>query len=157
MKLNRLITITLLALVALVVSLGVSSARAGEFPAGSPAFETKYAAAQAKAKASGKPLLLVFSATWCPPCQTNKKVVYPAAEVQPFHDKFVWAYLDADDQANVPAMQQFKVEGIPHIQFTDAGGRTLGSVVGGCTPAAFATKLTEILKAVPAAPVEAPK
>ena len=119
---------------------------ASEFPKGSPTFKTNYDTALKAAKASGKPLVIVFSASWCAPCQANKKNVYPDAAVQPYHDKFVWAYLDADDRANVPAMQKYRVSGIPHIQFLDKDGNVLGQTAGGTTPAAFVNVLMAALK-----------
>ncbi len=114
-------------------------------PAGSPKFETRYNTALKKAKEEGKPLLVVFSASWCGPCQANKKNVYPSDAVKPYHDKFVWVYLDTDEKRNAKPAQEFKVNGIPHIQFVSPEGKALGKTVGGTTPDAFAKELEAIL------------
>lgn len=119
---------------------------ASDFPAGSPKFGTNYETALATAKKEGKPIILVFSATWCPPCQSMKKSVYPSAEVKPLHDKFVWAYLDVDDAENAKAAEKYGVEGIPHIQFLTSSGKNLDKVVGGAPPADFASTLTKVLE-----------
>ena len=121
---------------------------AGDFPKGSPEFKTSYEAALKAGKEASKPVLLVFSASWCPPCQANKKNVYPDATVKPYHDKFIWAYLDADDKANTDAMKKYGVSGIPHIQFLDKDGASVGSVTGGTSPSAFTGELDKILKKV---------
>jgi thioredoxin-related protein len=117
---------------------------AADFPAGSPKFGTNYQEALATAKKEGKPVVLVFSAAWCPPCQAMKKTVYPSAEVKPLQDKFVWAYLDVDEEANAKAAEQYKVQGIPHVQFLDKEGKTLISQVGGVSAAEFAGILTKV-------------
>lgn len=124
----------------------ITKSQAADFPKGSPQFATSYAAALKAGKDSGKPIVLIFSAVWCPPCQANKHNVYPSDTVKPFHDKFVWAYLDADAQDNTAAMQKYGVTGIPHIQFLDKAGKPLGSVVGGTTPDEFAKTLGATLK-----------
>jgi len=122
-----------------------SASHASDFPIGSPAFITSYDAALKAARETHKPIVAIFSASWCPPCQANKKNVYPSDAVKPFHDKFVWAYLDADAEANIPAMQKFGVSGIPHIQFLDSTGKPIGNVVGGTSPKDFAKTLAALL------------
>lgn len=120
-------------------------ASAADFPAGSPKFVSSYVEAAKLAKETGKPMLVVFSADWCGPCQRNKKEVYPSAEVTPYHDQFVWAYLDVDEKANEEVANAFRVRGIPHIQFVNADGtQSLDSVVGMSTPREFAKKLKKI-------------
>ncbi|HYF34415.1 MAG TPA: thioredoxin family protein [Prosthecobacter sp.] len=119
---------------------------AADFPKGSPKFLTDYNAALEQAKKEGKPAILVFSAVWCGPCQAMKKEVYPSKEVTPLHDKFVWAYLDTDAEANAAAAQKYGVQGIPHVQFLTADGKPAGNQIGGTTPGDFANTLNKVLK-----------
>lgn len=134
----------------LIITLGLSlllfsHSHAADFPAGSPTFHTSYDAALKAARESGKPVVMIFSATWCPPCQANKQHVYPSTQVEPFHDKFIWVYLDADKRVNQVAMQKFRVRGIPHIEFLDKDGKSLGQAVGGTSPEQFASALQQVL------------
>ncbi len=119
---------------------------AADFPKGSPKFLTSHDAALKEAAASGKPVILVFSAAWCPPCQAMKKSVYPSKEIKPFHDKFVWAYLDTDVEANAAAASKYGVEGIPHIEFLSSNGKSAGKQVGSSSPDDFAKTLEGVLK-----------
>lgn len=109
-------------------------------------FHDDYEEALAISAEEDKPLIAIFSAEWCPPCQTMKRSVYPSEAVQPFHDQFVWAYLDADVPANRPLMQRFGVSGIPHIAFVKPDGEPLGQFVGGAPPEGFAEILTQVLE-----------
>jgi thioredoxin-related protein len=119
---------------------------AGDFPQGSPKFEHSLKAVSDAAAKSGKPMVVVFSAVWCGPCQAMKKDVYPSKEVAALHDKFEWAYLDADEDSNAAAMTKFGVSGIPHIQFLDKAGKPIGNQVGSTSPGDFAATLASILK-----------
>lgn len=123
-------------------------ALAGDFPKGSPAFKDSSAYALSAAKKSGKPIIMVFSAAWCGPCQMMKNEVYPSAEVKAFHDKFVWAYLDIDDPRNEKIATKFNVEGIPHIEFLTPEGKEIDKQVGANGPADFAKTLSSVLAKV---------
>ena len=136
---NRILSI-LATVAALVVS-----AEASDFPKGSPKFVTSYRQALSKAEKEGKPLVIVFSAAWCPPCQQMKKNVYPSAEVSALHDKFVWAYLDVDESGNSKAAEKYGVNGIPHIEFLDKSGKSIGKQVGGTSPTSFVATLNEMI------------
>ncbi len=112
--------------------------------ANGPKFLSSYDKALAKGKETGKPIIVIFSASWCPPCQQMKKQVYPDKKVQPYHDAFVWAYLDADSSANGPAMKKNKTRGIPHVVFLNSSGKKVDELVGGVSAEKFATTLAGI-------------
>jgi thioredoxin-like negative regulator of GroEL len=111
-----------------------------------PAFEHKLSDALAKAQTQGKPVIAIFSAVWCGPCQMMKKEVYPSTVVRPYHDKFVWAYIDADEESNAPDAQKYGVQGIPHIEFLDKDGKSLDKQIGASSPEDFAKTLEGVLK-----------
>ncbi|OYW71396.1 MAG: hypothetical protein B7Z37_27910 [Verrucomicrobia bacterium 12-59-8] len=120
---------------------------AADFPAGSPKFFTTSSAVLKAAKENGKPIVMIFSASWCGPCQSMVKDVYPSSLVQPLQDKFNWAYLDIDNEANGKLSEGFKVETIPQVFFLDAAGKTtLDHLADATTPENFAKKLTKVLK-----------
>ncbi|MDF1815027.1 MAG: thioredoxin family protein [Verrucomicrobiales bacterium] len=108
-------------------------------------FSHDFAEASAAAQRSNKPLIVIFSASWCPPCQKMKKSVYPSRQVQPYHDSFVWAYLDADQSKNKPLMQKYGVSGIPHISFISPAGGLVGHFSGAVSPQQF-TKILDQVK-----------
>ncbi len=121
------------------------AAAAEEFPKGSPRFHTSYSKLLAEQKATGKPAIIIFSAVWCAPCQSMKKSVYPHATVAPYHDQFVWAYLDGDDPQNKPAMEKYAVQGIPHIEFLNRTGKSCAKQTGPLKAKDFTKKLQEVL------------
>lgn len=134
-------------LLALITALFASVLNAADFPAGSPKFVTSHDMVTRSAKENGKPALIVFSASWCGPCQEMKKNVYPSAEVKPFHDKFNWAYLDIDEPANLKVFEGLKLESVPYILFLDPSGKKLDVQDGGVeTSKEFASKLDGVLK-----------
>ena len=126
--------------------LASSTVFAADFPKGSPKFKSNLGTALGAAKKEGKPVVAIFSAVWCGPCQTMKHDVYPSEAVKPYHDKFVWAYLDADASSNQAPMKKFNVSGIPHIEFLDSSGKSVGKQVGSTSPESFAKVLESMLK-----------
>ena len=136
---------TLTKTIAFAVLAACSVALASDFPKGSPKFEDSLRSALNDAKKNGKPIVAVFSAVWCGPCQTMKKEVYPSDAVKAYHDKFNWAYLDTDNRRNEKDGEKFGVSGIPHIQFLDKDGNPVDKQVGSSSPESFAKKLEAVL------------
>ena len=125
---------------------------AGEFPKGSPAFESSVAKVQAKAKKSGKPYILIFSADFCPPCVEMREKVYPSSEIAAFHDKFEWAYIDVGDESKAEEMLQeiakYGISPLPHFKFFDKNGKPLGNEIGPANATGLAANLTRALDRV---------
>ena len=133
--------------VAGVLFLSVLSTVAG------PRFHKDYHSGVTSAKTSGKPLVIVFSAAWCGPCQQMKQSVYPSEPVAPFHDDFIWIYLDVDVPSNAPIVKQHRVGKIPHIALTNSKGQTIETLKGAVTAAEFATLLETTRRKARGAPV----
>ncbi len=132
-------------LILALTALLIVPALADNFPKGSPKFKDSYRQVMSAAEKSGKPVILVFSAVWCPPCQLMKNEVYPSKEIQAFHDKFEWAYLDVDDRDNQKPAMQYGVGPIPHLQIVDASGKTLDQQIGAMSPRDLSKKLNAAL------------
>jgi thioredoxin 1 len=124
---------TLIALLAVVLVLRWTSGGGIVDPADETAlpestipWREDYAAALEESKSSGKPVLVVFSASWCPPCKTMKREVWPDAEVAAAVESgFVPMYVDVDLKQYGPVVQRYNVRGIPSILILDGEGQVL--------------------------------
>lgn len=97
-----------------------------EAPASAVAWRDDFDTAMAEASASGKPLLLDFSASWCPPCQVMKHDVWPDPGVgKVVSGRYVPVLVDVDDPRNAGVAERYEVSGIPAILVLDAEGRVL--------------------------------
>jgi len=108
-------------------------------------FGADYQSVVNAAKVDGKPIILIFTASWCGPCQQMKKNVYPSIEVSKVAGYFHWLLIDVDDGRNRSLTQLYGVNGIPHIEVIDSTGRSKGQSIGGRSPSDFAAFLNEQL------------
>ena len=73
-----------------------------------------YTTAFEKAQAGDKPLLVLVTATWCPPCQVMKNTTIPQLmQKQAFKDCH-WASVDFDAEHEI-AMQLTEGKGVPQL------------------------------------------
>lgn len=89
-------------------------------------WQRDFESARTQAQTAAKPMLLVFSAAWCPPCNVMKHDVWPDPEVETVINRdFVPLYLDVDEQATKAIAERYGVGGIPAVFVVDADGKVL--------------------------------
>jgi thiol:disulfide interchange protein len=109
-----------------LVSLYFIAMRGGsKGPVGDIAWSTEPAAAL---KSVSQPTILVFTASWCPPCQEMKRSTWPDATVATAMKSYqaVWVNIDA----NGPTAQKFGIESIPTMVKLDAKGNEVSRQMG---------------------------
>ncbi len=136
---NRLwLMLMILAVLAAVVFTGigrsVSKPTAEQIALASQGWETNYAQAVQKATALGRPILVEFTADWCPPCQYMKYQVLTLPGIrQVMEDRFVALRADitSPTSAGVPLAQRYEIGPTPTYLVLDTQGNVLARQVGG--------------------------
>ncbi|MDE2489627.1 MAG: thioredoxin family protein, partial [Elusimicrobia bacterium] len=88
------------------------------------------AEALARARRSGKLLLIDFYGIWCPPCNDLDEHAFPTPEFRAAAKGFVLVALDADARSSYAWKSRFKVGGYPTLIVADSRLREIGRVVG---------------------------
>jgi thiol:disulfide interchange protein len=89
-------------------------------------WRTDYAAALAEGKQAGKPILIDFSATWCPTCQQMKRTSWPDQRVnQLVTSAYIPLTLDVDAPASQDPAHRYGVDVLPVILVVDSDGKVL--------------------------------
>ena len=74
----------------------------------------------------GLPVIMDFSATWCPPCQQFKPIFEEAKDR--YSGKIEFKTIDVDVEKELA--QQFNITSIPAIIFIDAEGNEVNRIIG---------------------------
>gem|GEM_PF-911518 len=101
-----------------------------------------YPKAQAKAVAQKKPLLAVFSAIWCGPCQIMIKNVYPQQKVIKALENVVPIYIDVDKHGDIG--NRFEITHYPTFVLINPQGKELGRFTGGYDADGFLAEINKI-------------
>lgn len=98
-----------------------------EAPASAVAWRTGgFDAALAESAKTGKPVLVDFTASWCPPCKVMKHEVWPDAQVaRAANEGYVPVLVDVDDPQNAEVARRYGIRGIPTVLVLDAEGKVL--------------------------------
>ena len=95
-------------------------------PVSGVVWQESYQAALEESEKTGKPILLDFSASWCPPCQVMKHEVWTDEEVgKVTNDHYVPFLVDVDLPENRHLSQKYQVSSIPNIVVIDPQGQLL--------------------------------
>lgn len=84
--------------------------------------------AVAHAKSANKPILAVFSAEWCGPCQAMVREVYPKETVKQALKAWVPVYIDSDKFPDLA--KKFNIEAFPTFVLLSAAAEEQKRVVG---------------------------
>lgn len=88
------------------------------------AWRTDLAAALTEARESGRPLLVDFTADWCPPCQVMKQDVWPDKDVETLANRsYIPVLIDVD--TNQSAAMKYNVSSIPTISVLHPNGEEI--------------------------------
>lgn len=102
------------------------------------AWADSYDSAQAQAVASGRPMILYFTGTWCSPCRIMRRQVWADEHVMRLvNAEFVPLAIDVDDPQNADVLARYRVVGPPVTIVTDADGNALDWRAGGIGKAEF--------------------
>ena len=109
--------------VAAMVGMSCGQANAQDSTYHQPAETKTYKEAYQDAQAGDKPLLILVSATWCPPCQVMKQTTIPQLMQNNAFKDFHYATVDLDQEEEL-ARELIGDRGLPQlIMFEKSNGK----------------------------------
>ena len=137
---NHIVTIIFLAFVAFIIAPKVMNIISG--PADTPSiFSANLSIEQAtlKSETTGKPMLVLVTADWCPPCQALKKGALADTKVtQWVKDNMIPVYLE--DGANQDQIRMLPVNSYPTTLIIN-DGQILGQFTGNQSASKFLNRI----------------
>jgi thiol-disulfide isomerase/thioredoxin len=93
-------------------------------------YDNRPEAAFAKARTTGKPLMIDFYGIWCPPCNEINDSVFSKPAFKENASAFVQLKLDADAPVSEGLSQRYGIQGFPTVIFASPQGDEISRVVG---------------------------
>jgi len=101
-------------------------------------FSSDYQGCLTAARRTGKPVLLVFGASWSEDCHTLRKSLEHAS-LKRLLGGYERVWLDTDKAGRLA--DRHNVQGLPHVEILDSRGQRIAKMVGHQTPEALRTAL----------------
>jgi tetratricopeptide (TPR) repeat protein len=93
-------------------------------------YDNRPEAAFAKARSTGKLLMIDFYGIWCPPCNEMNDSVFSKPSFKENASAFVQLKLDADSPVSEGLSQRYGIQGFPTVIFASPQGDEIARVVG---------------------------
>jgi thioredoxin:protein disulfide reductase len=99
---------------------------------------TNEQAALTESRASGRPLLIDFGASWCKPCKELEVKIFARREIAELMTHYTLLKVDAGDENNDPAVQdirrRYKSDTLPSIRIVSTEGAVVARAGDGFLP-----------------------
>ncbi len=106
-----------------------------------------YEAGLARAKSTGRPVMLFFTADWCGYCTLIRKEVFAREDVGRAADKLVNIWLDVDKERDLA--RDYRIRGVPSLIFLSPQGEPLGLYNGPREPGPIIAAMRDLAKRYP--------
>lgn len=127
-----------LLLASLLIVVGVNAQTKG----GVAFREGTLAELQKMAEKENKPILIDAYASWCGPCVTMAKNVFPNAEVGKYvNATFIPAKFDIEKGEGVDVRKKYNVNSMPTFLILNSKGQEIGRFMGGSSAVDFIARL----------------
>ncbi|MBI4668080.1 MAG: thioredoxin family protein, partial [Elusimicrobia bacterium] len=143
---SRFTLVTLVTLVALVASLASVSAEV--------TWHDSWDKARNEAQASGRPILIDFTAAWCYSCYYMEKNVLDEPAFHQAAEKFIMLKMDVDRPQGRDLRERYGARFLPSYILVNRDGREIGRVVGEQTEHDFIRQIEGLLGQKSHDPVE---
>ena len=112
------------------------------------AWRHDFTEAAKEAKQAGRPLLIHFHATWCPPCRVMEKDVLHHSDVRDLLSRnFVAVMIDSDQHPEL--IQQFEIKGLPADVVIAPDGVVVSKIEGGRDRKTYLAQMRHVLEQIP--------